>query len=192
MSQAETIAFVTIVLLGPIPLWHLLLHACLPAWRRSPGAFYALAAALWVCFVPLSWRLAETSPRLFAPGPWTVAAGLSLSGAAFLVFVWSVASLTPRRFFVWAVLRPDESLPERIVRGPYRYTAHPTYLAIVVAAASNLLASGQAVLLGAAVALGLLLAAVAVLEQRELAARLGASLPARELVPPSLAASTRE
>jgi len=192
MSQPVAIAFITILLLGPIPLWHLLLHAVLPAWRRSPSAFYVLAAVLWALFVPVSEHLAETSPRLFVPPPGVVGTGLCLSGVAFLVFVWSAATLTPRRFFVWAALRPRKGDEERILRGPYRYTAHPTYVAIVIAAASNFLASGQAVLLGAAAVLGVLLGIVAVLEQRELQARRAAEPTERQLAASPLVSSPRE
>ena len=192
MSLPVALAFFTIAGLGPIPLWHLLLHAFLPAWRLRPRAFYALAAALWVLFVPLAWHLAAVSPRVFVPSPWMARTGFALSGAAFLVFLWCVATLTPRRFFVWAALRPRPGDAQRIVRGPYRYTAHPSYCGIVLTVAAHGLASGQAVLLGAAVVIGLLLVAVAALEQRELSGRRSLSFPDRELVSSPLAASPRE
>jgi protein-S-isoprenylcysteine O-methyltransferase Ste14 len=192
MSLPVALAFFTIAFLGPIPLWHLLLHAFLPAWRLRPRAFYVLAAAVWVLFVPLSWHLAAVSPCVFVPSPWMAGTGFALSGAAFLVFLWCVATLTPRRFFAWAALRPGPDDLRRIVRGPYRVAAHPCYCALVLTVASHGLASGQAVLLGAAVVIGVLLAGVAVLEQRELSARRSPSLPVPELVSSPLAASTRE
>src|SRR5262245_11522189 len=119
MSAPFAITLSTLFILGPIPLWHLLLHAFLPAWRRRPGAYYALSGAIWALFLPLSWGLAERSPLLFDPSDGVTAAGLCASGAAFLVALWSMATLTPRRFFVWAALHPDESAPERVLRGPY-------------------------------------------------------------------------
>jgi len=174
MSQSVQIAFYSLFLLGPVPVWHLMLHAFLPVWKRSPGAFYAAAAAVWALFAPLSWVLAENSPQLFVPEPWAIWTGLSLCAAASLVSVWSIVTLTPKRFFLWTVLRPEKK-PELIRSGPYRYLAHPTYLAIVVTAASNFLASGHASLLAAGVAITMLLAMVVVLEQRELSARMAAS-----------------
>jgi protein-S-isoprenylcysteine O-methyltransferase Ste14 len=191
MSPAVTIAFITLLFLGPIPLWHLLLHAFLPAWRRSPLAYYLVSGALWVLFVPLAWVLAQSSPLLFEPSRATRVLGVGASGAAFLVAAWSLVTVTPRRFFLWAVLRPDEIPAERILGGPYRFTEHPTYVAIVLATASNFVASGSLALLGAAAAMGVLLTAVAVLEQRELNARLGAFLPEQELLPPALTPSRR-
>jgi protein-S-isoprenylcysteine O-methyltransferase Ste14 len=191
MNPAVWIPFLTFVFLGPVPAWHLLLHAFLPAWRRHPAAYYALAATVWALVVPLAWLLSREAPQLFAPSLAVRALGLAASGAAFLVAVWSMLTLTPRRFFMWSVLCPDDAPAVRILRGPYRVTAHPTYLAMVVAISSNFLASGSAALLGGTAAFAVLLSIVASLEQRELNARLGASLPERDLLPPSLTPSQR-
>jgi protein-S-isoprenylcysteine O-methyltransferase Ste14 len=192
MTPPVVITFLTLYFLGPIPAWHFLLHAFLPAWRKSPRAYYLLAAAVWALFVPLAWLLAKTSPLLFLASRGVRMLGLGVSGAALGLAVWSMATLTPRRFFMWAVLRPRESPPERILRGPYRFTAHPTYLAILAASASNFLASGSAALLGVTAALSVLLPVVAVLEQRELSERLETPLPGRLLAPPSLSSSRRD
>jgi protein-S-isoprenylcysteine O-methyltransferase Ste14 len=192
MSPAVAIAFITLFFLGPIPLWHLLLHGFLPAWKRSPLAYYSVSVALWILFVPLAWVLAQWSPLLFEPSQTTRVLGVGASGAALLVAVWSMLTLTPRRFFLWAVLRPGDIRAERILGGPYRFTEHPTYVAIVLATASNFVASGSTVLLGAAAAMGILLAAVAVLEQRELNERLRTSLPEQELAPSPLTTSPRD
>jgi protein-S-isoprenylcysteine O-methyltransferase Ste14 len=146
---------------------------------------------VWALVVPLAWLLSREAPQLFAPSLAVRALGLAASGAAFLVAVWSMLTLTPRRFFMWSVLRPDDAPAVRILRGPYRVTAHPTYLAMVVAISSNFLASGSAALLGGTAAFAVLLSIVASLEQRELNARLGASLPERDLLPPSLTPSQR-
>ena len=191
MTPPAVIAFLSIFFLGPIPVWHFLLHAFLPAWRKSPRAYYLLAAVVWALFIPLAWLLVKTSPLLFDASRGARMLWLGASGAAFGLALWSMATLTPRRFFMWAVLRPEESPPERILRGPYRFTAHPTYLAILAAMASNFLASGSAALLGVTAAMGVLLPVVAVLEQRELSERLQTILPERDLVPPSLTTARR-
>jgi len=169
--------FWTVVGLGPIPFWHLLLHGGLPFWRRHPRAFYASAAALWAMFVPLAFTLASGSWTLFAPpsGVKPVCLAVSLLGLG--VWVWSMATLTPRRFFAWAVLCPEEAPAERIRSGPYRFTTHPCYLAMIATTAATFLASGEVVLLVALAAIAVLLLIVGVLEQRELKARLSASPP---------------
>lgn len=176
-----TIVFWTILSLGPIPLWHLLLHSFLPLWKKSPWAFYGAATSLWGLFVPLSHELACRSWSLFMPSGAVKLFCLCVGVAAFLIALWSIQTLTPRRFFAWAVLHPETNPPELIRRGPYRFTAHPTYLAILVAVGSSFLASGEVVLLGAFLAMGLLLALVVVLEHRELRTRLNASVPSPEI-----------
>ena len=175
--------FWTVVGLAPIPFWHLLLHGALPFWRRHPGAFYASAAALWAAFVPLAYALASESWTLFAPPRGVKPACLAVSLLGLGVWLWSMATLTPRRFFAWAVLRPEETPAEWIRSGPYRFTAHPCYLAMVAAAASSFLASGEAVLAVALGVLGTLLVVVGVLEQRELRARLKSPLAQRGAAP---------
>jgi len=192
MTPPFAIAFFTLAFLGPVALWHFLLHGFLPAWRRNPAAFYVAGALVWVLFAPLAWQLVDLSPQLFAPTPWASAVGFAASGAGGLVFLWSLATLTPRRFFAWAALRPESCEARRVVRGPYRYVAHPSYLALVAAVAGHFLASGHAVLLGAAVGTGFLLSVVAALEQRELRERLNRPLPDRQLAPPPLSPATRD
>lgn len=172
MTPHVPIVFWTILSLGPIPIWHLLFHAFLPCWKRTPWAFYGAGAGLWGLFLPIALRLASGSSVLFVPPPAAKLLCLGVGLAMCLIALWSIRTLTPRRFFLWAALRPEQNPPERIRRGPYRVAAHPTYLAMIVTVASSFLASGEAVLLGAFGAIGSLLTVVMVLEQRELKARL--------------------
>ena len=188
MTVPVPLVFWTILVLGPIPFWHLLLHLFLPSWKRRPRAFYGAAGVLWVSFLPLAHRLAHHSSPLFTPPPELRLACLVASLAAFGVAAWSMVALTPSRFFLWAVLRPQETPAEWIRSGPYRYTAHPCYLAMVATAASSFLASGEAVLAVALGVLGTLLVVVGVLEQRELQARLK-SPPAQRGAAPVLGRS---
>ena len=175
--------FWTVLGLGPIPFWHLLLHGALPFWRRHPRAFYGAAAALLAAFVPLAVLLASESWTLFEPpaGAKPVCLAVSLLGLG--IWVWSMATLTPRRFFAWAVLRPDDTPAEWIRSGPYRYTAHPCYVAMVVTVAASFIASGEVVLAVALGAMALLLTIVSLLEQRELKARLNGSSASTAALP---------
>lgn len=181
MKPTVALVFWTLFMLGPVPLWHLLLHAALPFWRRHPRAFYGASVAVWALFFPLSTELGSGSSALFTPAAGVKGLCLAAGIAALLVSAWSIQALTPRRFFLWATLRPDEHPPVLVRRGPYRFAAHPTYLSMLVASAASFLASGEAVLLGAFFVMGALLTLVIVLEQRELRARLDAvdSPPAR-------------
>jgi protein-S-isoprenylcysteine O-methyltransferase Ste14 len=192
MTRPFAIAFFTLAVLGPVPLWHLLLHGLLPTWRKSPRAVYLLAAPLWIGVAPVWWRLADSSPQLFAPRAWGAVVGFSASVGGLLVFLWSLWALTPRRFFAWVVLRPGDGARERVVRGPYRYAAHPGYLALVATVSGHFLASGQAVLLWAALGMSVLLGIIAVLEQRELRERLKGPTSERDQAPSPLSPVARD
>jgi len=173
--MTSPLVFWVVLGLGPIPFWHLLLHAALPFWKRRPLAFYGSAAALWTLFLPLASWLASASSPLFVPSAGMKLACLVESFLGLGVWIWSVAALSPKRFFGWAVLRPDDVKPLLIRSGPYRFAAHPSYFALLATVASSFLASGEAVLLGALFGMAVLLAAVVILEQRELRARLTSS-----------------
>lgn len=175
MTQAVGIAFWTMVSLLPVPFWHLLLHSFLPVWRSSPKAFYSSCVALWALCWPCSWHLAWRSEVLFVPPDWIKVLCLGVSCLSFGIVLWTIRTLTPRRFFLWVTLHPEQHPSELIVRGPFRFVPHPTYLSIVVALGAGFLASGQAVLLAALVGVGFLLVGVILLEQRELRSRLAAS-----------------
>jgi len=177
------IIFWTILGLGPIPFWHLLLHGALPFWRRRPLAFYGSAAALWVAFIPLARALSSESWTLFAPPAGIKPLCLAVSLLGLAVWGWSIATLSPRRFFAWAVLRPEDTPAEWIRSGPYRFTPHPCYGAMVATVAASFLASGEVVLAVALGAMTVLLLIVSLLEQRELKARLSAASVARPRVP---------
>jgi protein-S-isoprenylcysteine O-methyltransferase Ste14 len=183
MTVAAPLVFWTLLVLGPIPFWHLLLHLFLPSWKRRPGAFYGTAGILWGSFLPIAYLLALQSSPLFVPPRELRLACLAASLVAFGVAAWSMVTLTPRRFFLWAVLRPRETPAEWIRSGPYRFTAHPCYVAMVATMASSFLASGEAVLAGALGVLATLLVVVGILEQRELRARVTPPLAQRGAAP---------
>ncbi|MFA4831040.1 MAG: hypothetical protein WC618_02590, partial [Patescibacteria group bacterium] len=101
-------------LIFPIPLFHLWLHGLLPFWRRQPVWFYLagalmLAGSFW--FVP---KMALISISIIAPSTWLIWAGYFLLFAGGLLVLSSFLTLGPRRFFVWAVLRPDPAKDKRI------------------------------------------------------------------------------
>jgi methyltransferase len=86
-----------------------------------PGAFLAMLAEG-------AWRGAD--PDAF----WT--AGVSVFVAAKVLKYWAIASLGSR--WTFRVLVPAGS--QRIIRGPYRWMAHPNYLAVALELAGVALA----------------------------------------------------
>jgi protein-S-isoprenylcysteine O-methyltransferase Ste14 len=183
MSLSDSLAFWAMFGFGPIPIWHLTLHSFLPSWKRRPGRFYAVCAAQWAFVAPLSLQLARSSDTVFEPSLGLRRICLAVSVLTFVVAVWSIRTLTPARFFMWSVLRPDQSKPVLIHSGPYRYLRHPAYAAIILTVAAAFLASGKLIVLQAFVAIAMLLLMVIGLEQRELESRLGAPAPELQSAP---------
>lgn len=173
MTLSEGLAFGTLLGFGPIPLWHLTLHGFLPFWRLRPRTFYVACLVEWILVGPLLFVLSCRSAMMFTPSGALQWACCGASLLALAVVVWSVSSLTPRRFFLWEVLRPSEEQSTVILTGLYRHIRHPAYMAIVIMVAAGFLASGRAVVLEALCVVAVLLSMVIGLEQRELEDRLG-------------------
>lgn len=129
----------------------------------------------WALFAPISYVLARNSGELFDPPPALKLACLAVSLAGLATAVWSIRTLTPRRFFLWTVLRPEASGGPRTNSGPYRYLRHPAYVTIVLTMAAGFLATGATVLLMATPAVSAGLVLVTSLEERELRIRLDSS-----------------
>lgn len=172
------IPFWTIFVLGPIPVVHILLHAFLRFWRRYPCGWYILCAAVWALFFPLAKYAAGWPSVLFAPPAWLkIICGITAWSSLFLV-LWSIGTLGPKRFFLWAVLRPGAMRQERIFGGPYKFFRHPAYTAYLATAFAAFFATGRSALLVFAAVMFLLMLIVIALESHELEIRLGKKSPA--------------
>ena len=155
----------------PVPFFHLWLHALLPFWRRSPLALYVFGLALWIGAFKFLPAIALFSPAAFEPTPAIRYLGTALMIIGFLFAAWSLATLGPVRFFVWAVLRPLAAPRVRVSRGPFSFVPHPAYLGYVVVALGNLLHSGRLYLAGVLAILLFLTPLVIWLEEHELEER---------------------
>lgn len=110
---------------------------------------------------------------LFAPPAWLkIICAITAVGALFLVF-WSIMTLKPKRFFLWAVLRPQSVRQERIGLGPYKFFHHPAYTAYAAMAFAAFFATGRTALLAFAAVIFLLMLIVTARENHELEERLG-------------------
>src|SRR6185295_1286387 len=107
MSQSDFLVAGALFLFAPVPVWHLTLHSNLPRWRRAPGVFYAVCAMEWALFLPVCISLARASDPLFNPPDALKPVCLVLSLVGLALAIWSIQALTPRRFFLWTVLRPE-------------------------------------------------------------------------------------
>ena len=174
MSHFECLAAGTLFLFVPVPIWHLTLHFGLARWRRAPGRFYSVCALQWALIAPVAVYLARASGDLFDLPDALYQACVWISLFGLLMGAWSVHALTPRRFFLWSVLRPEPSVGRWTATGPYRFLRHPAYVAIVLTMTAAFLATGATVLLVATPAVTGALLLVTRLEERELRSRLGA------------------
>ena len=84
--------------------------------------YRAMAVAYPGAFVAM---IAEGALRAVTPDGW-FAVGLAVFAIAKALKYWAIASLGPR--WTFRVLVPPKST--RTVRGPYRWLAHPNYLAV--------------------------------------------------------------
>lgn len=156
----------------PVPVFHLWLHALLPTWRKHPFVLYLFGLALWVGAFYLIPVLDGISPQAFNPTNTSTIIGAGLIVVGFLAALWSLLTLGPIRFFVWAALRPSPALAVRIISGPFRFLPHPAYLGYVVVALGNLLWTGKLYLAGILTFLIILTPLVIWFEEHELAARI--------------------
>ena len=144
MSQADFIAAIMI----PIPIAHLWLHALLPFWKKYPRLFYVVAGIFLFFSLWLVPGMARFSPYLFRPTPFHTILGWGAMISGLILILSSFFTLGPKRFLVWAVLRPDSVPPRRIQTGPFQFIPHPAYLGYLLIALGNLLTGGKSYLAG--------------------------------------------
>ncbi|MEK7516827.1 MAG: methyltransferase [Patescibacteria group bacterium] len=157
-------------LIAAIPIAHLWLHALLPWWKKRPALFYVWAAAVGAAAIYLFPRIATISPTLFATSPLLRTLGWVLMGAGALLVLGSIATLGPRRFFLWAVLHGTKT--ERAATGPFRLIPHPAYLGYATIALGNILSNGALYLAGPLALYLALMPIVIFFEEEELKGRM--------------------
>lgn len=173
MELLSNIHWIIAASIAPIPLFHLWLHALLPWWKKHAWLFYlcgllAWAASFWYFsfFGPRSEYMFEFNPM------WRVTVGYVLMGIGAIGILASIFTLGPKRFFVWAVLRPNSAPKIRIIIGPFLLIPHPAYMGEILIAIGNFLVRGQFYLLSLAIFLIVLMPIIIVLEEEELRRRL--------------------
>ncbi len=166
----------------PVPIYWLILHPFNSFWRtRVRAAFLIAALTAWTVGGVLLWifrrgLLAATRPSWFA-----IAAGLALIGAEIYLFFRVERELGSRRLVGHAELT---GTGEMLTGGLYAYVRHPRYTGMFSAVLGAALIAGTPVL-WAVLAIWCVAALLVIhLEERELAARFGASYAAyRRRVP---------
>lgn len=169
----QVIALAFLAVIAPIPLFHLVLHWRLSVWRRMPGTYYAVWAALWAAGAAFAWRFASVLTVHAFQSPTALAiTGTAVAALSLLLVPWSLMTLGWERFFMRAVLWPDRVPQQRITGGSFRFVRHPAYTAYRVAAIALFLATGFWGLAALAVWLLILTPFVIRLEEHELTVRI--------------------
>lgn len=139
----EWLPWVVSAIIAPVPLFHLWLHALLPWWKKRPLGLYLVAVFAWIFSILFFKKMALVSSDLFSPNFLAVATGYIFMAIGILAVASSMITLGPKRFFVWAVLRPESAPHERVKKGPFHFVPHPAYLGYIVLQTGNVLVSGE-------------------------------------------------
>ncbi len=134
--------------------------------------FYLAAAAVWILSFFLAKWISGNTDALFAPPYWLTILCVVTGWSSIFLVLWSIGTLGPKRFFLWAVLRPQSVKQERIGLGPYKYFHHPAYTAYLMAASAAFFGTGRTVLLAFAAVMFLMMLVVTARENHELEERL--------------------
>ncbi|MBI5728527.1 MAG: hypothetical protein HY984_02115 [Candidatus Magasanikbacteria bacterium] len=159
-------------LMLPIPLAHLWLHALLPWWKKYPRLFYFWGFIIWDGAFAIVPTLDIISPIAIYPTSFLRGIGLILIATGLVAIIWSALTLGARRFFVWAVLRPESTSQIRINHGPFEWLPHPAYSGYVLLALGNFLINGKLYLAGILLYTLITLPIVIWLEDHELGQRI--------------------
>lgn len=130
MTPAVAIALLTLLAVLLMMAGELILSAFNEARLRARGAIEpvgdVIAAMRWA--YPGTFIAMAIEGALSGPAPPTIlAGGLVLFGIAKALKMWAIASLGPRWSYRVLVI-PGEPL---VQSGPYRFIAHPNYLAVI-------------------------------------------------------------
>ena len=145
-----------------------------PRWAAPP----TWAAGLLLFHIALPWSLSTLSYRhgwsTGRPGSWNLGP-LVLVAGGIGVIIWALVEHFERAAHGWELL--IRSTPEYLlVRGPYRYTRNPMYVAALAIWSGWVLFYGSiAMMLGLAVLWAVIALVVIPYEERKLAAELGES-----------------
>ncbi|MBI2426575.1 MAG: hypothetical protein HYV34_01895 [Candidatus Kerfeldbacteria bacterium] len=162
-----------LIFLLPIPFFHLLLHAFLPFWRRHPLLTYAMGAVLWIAAAVLAALVRDATWQIYSPPSWLAAPSISIGAIGAFLATWSIATIGPRRFLVWAVLKPENTEQKYIPSGPFRFLSHPAYTGYLLVWFALAIGTGYVVFVVSCVLAAMLFPIVVRLENNELHERVG-------------------
>lgn len=165
-----------ILIFGPIPLFHFLLHGFLPFWKKYPLWAYLVAFIIWTLMIIPALKIGAINNLIFIAPFWLVSIGYILIFISIIIIGLAIISLGPKRFFMLAMLRPEAVSQKIIINGLYRLLPHPAYTAYMCIAAAVFLITGQLTSLLFLIYAVILFLTVINLETKELRQRLRITL----------------
>lgn len=172
----STLSLCVIVLTFPVPLFHIILHRWLGMWRKVPYLYYAGWGIVWIAlglFVFQKKTFAQIP--LVSLGQEVRLIGFIFAALGIFLVLWSLSTIGPKRFFVWAALRPNEVEQKIITKGPFLLLRHPAYVGYQLLAFGSFLFTGWWSTFAVFVWLFLSTPFAIRLEERELAERVSKS-----------------
>ncbi|MBI2639139.1 hypothetical protein HYW83_06145 [Candidatus Peregrinibacteria bacterium] len=168
----NSLHWIIAAVIAPIPLFHLWLHALLPFWRKRPLLIYFVSIFVWAAALAYFYWLNLRSEYIFEfNAVWRIILGYLLMAIGTVGIFASIITLGPKRFFVWAVLKPHSVSAARIEKGPFRFIPHPAYIGYLFVAVGSFMSRGQFYLLYLVIYLFILTPIVIYFEEEELRRR---------------------
>lgn len=165
-------ALIIIFILAPVPFFHLWLHAMLGFWQKKPLLFYLFCIFCWIISFFTLKTASENSFFVYYPNDFSVGTGLLLVVVGFCLMAFSILTIGPKRFFVWAVLNPSSVEQKKIVSGFFKIIPHPAYLGEILASLGVFFLSGKFYLILVFLFLFFLFPIVIYFEEKELSERI--------------------
>lgn len=154
-----------------VPTIHLWLHALLQWWKKQPLLFYGFAGLLGAGTLFLTNVVEPHSPVAFDPSTSLELIGYALIAVGAAGVLLSIITLSPKRFFMWAVFYPQQVKQSRVKKGIFSFIPHPAYFGYILIAIGNLLTSGKLYLVGALLWAIILIPIIIKFEEEELERR---------------------
>lgn len=166
------ILFLIILILGPVPIFHFLLHKFLNFWQKNPYLFYLSIILIWILSGFIALIILKMPSLLFITPKWLTILSESIIIFSLFLILWSIKTLGVKRYFLLSVINPIKSEIKIIKSGPYKLFKHPAYLAYCLISISIFLISAKLSILFFNIYYLISIIFIIRLEERELKERL--------------------
>jgi len=143
----DIISFLTILILGPIPIFHFLLHSFLKFWKKNIKLFYLIVILIWILNGFITLLILKISTVLFSLPQWLIILSNITIFSSLLLIFWSIITLGPREYFLLSTIEQSNIQLKIIKSGPYKTFTHPAYISYILISIFSFLITGKLILL---------------------------------------------